>query len=211
MDLRGKVPPLGESEVFDACRALYEASAENFILPPLLRDVEKLSSGLGRAYVLPAMTKRIRFCIEFDRAFAEASMLPLPKIPLLFSGGVLYLNTGESERELCGDDLFSLISAFLLGVKAPIAIEKDSVFPYYKILLQLSSTYFVECGELLDQGADLTADVICHFVSLSLYNKSKDFFRSSQEGLAIWSARAAQELFGVPRPSSEVLWPLADQ
>ncbi|HYA80776.1 MAG TPA: hypothetical protein VED87_07600, partial [Methylocystis sp.] len=167
--------------------------------------------GSGRAYVLPAKAKRIRFCIEFDRAFAETSMLPPPKIPLLFSGRVLDPSFGGAEHELSKDELFALISAFLLGVKAPIAIEKDSVFPYYKILLQLSSTYFVECGELLDQGADLTAEVICHFVSLSLYNKSSDFFRSREEGLAIWIARAAQELFGAHRPSPEALWPYANR
>jgi len=202
------VPPLGEDEVFEACRALYEAAAEDFILPPLLRDVEKLSTSSGRTYLVQTKAKRIRFCIEFDRAFAETSRFPLTRLPLLFSGRVIGLNAGDSDSDLCDNELYALISAFFLGVKAPIITEKDSVFPYYKILLQLSSTFFVECGEFLDQGADLTADMICHRVSMSLYNKSKDFFRNSREGLAVWNMRATQELFGSPRPLPEVLWPI---
>ena len=209
-DFSVSAPPLGEAEVFEVCRALYDASAEDFILPPLLRSAERLSRVSGRTYVVEEKFKRIRFCIEFDRDFVETSKFPLAKIPITFSGRVFYLEIGGLERELYDNELYAFISAFILGAKAPIIVEKYSVFPYYKITLQLSSTFFVECGEMLDQGADLRADMVCDRVSMSLYNKSKHFFQNSHQGLAVWSARAAQELFGAPRPSAEALWPIAE-
>jgi len=208
--LKANAPPLGEAEVFAACRALYDAAAEDFILPPFLGDLESLSTISSRNYVVQTEANRIRFCVEFDPTFTETGQFPLARIPLLFSGGVRQ-KTGQAERRLQDDELYSLISAFLLGVKTPMILERNIAFPYSRILLQLSSTAFLECGELLDQGADLMADMICRRVSISLYDKSRDFFQTSREGLGVWISRVGQELFGAPKPSSETLWPTAGQ
>jgi len=203
--MKANVPPLSRAEVFEACRALYDAAAEDFILPSLLRDIERFSTGLRRVYVVHTTSNRIRFCVELDKAFTETIQFPLARIPLLFYGTVNKTDHNDLERELHYEELRTLISALLLGVRLHILIKKDSMFPYYGISLQLSETLSVECGGLLD--TDLAADMICHQVSMSLCNKSKDFFLSQREGLAVWSSRVAQEFFDAPRPSPENLWP----
>ncbi|MGA8171110.1 MAG: hypothetical protein WB816_09835, partial [Methylocystis sp.] len=77
----------------------------------------------------------------------------------------------------------------------------------YNLRIQLSSTLFLECGELIDESDELSPEDICNQVSLDLYGKSCDFFGSPQDGLTVWRVRVAQELFGEPKLAPEVFWP----
>ncbi len=202
---------LGQTEVFEACRALYKMAGEDFMLPPLIRHVETIAASSSRVYHIQTKTNRVKFGIEFDQTYVDKSTFPLMRLPLLFKSSICALASGNLEVELDDAERAALIRAFLLGAKAPIVVEKSALAARYKILLQLSSTFFVDCGELIGEGSDLTSDVICGRVGMSVYDKSTDFFQSPQEGLAVWSARAAQELFGMPKPSAETFWPIVSQ
>ncbi len=202
---------LGQTEVFEACRALYKMAGEDFMLPPLIRHVETILASSSRAYHIQTKTNCVKFVVEFDQTYVDKSKFPLMKLPLLFKASVCGQVPGILEVELDNAERTALIRAFLLGTKAPIVVEKSVLAARYKILLQLSSTFFIDCGELINEGSDLTSDVICGRVGMSVYDKSTDFFQSPQEGLAVWSARAAQELFGMPKPSAETFWPIVSQ
>jgi len=202
---------LCQAEIFDACRAIYKMAGEDFMLPPLIRDVETIAASSSRVYYIQTKSNRLQFVVEFNKSYVYKNKFPLMKLPLLFKCRLCGLIPGNLEIDLDDAERAALIRAFLLGAKAPIVVEKNALAERYKILLQLSSTFFIECGELVDEGRDLTSDVICARVGMSLYDKSKDFFGSRREGLAVWSARAGQELFGRPRPSAEFFWPFVSQ
>jgi hypothetical protein len=209
--LRTSMSTLDQTEVFEACRALYKMAGEDFMLPPLVRHIEIITESSSQVYYIQTRTNLVKFVVEFDQTYVNKSKFPLKKFPLLFRSIICGQASGTSEVELGDAERAALIRAFLLGAKAPIVVEKSALAARYKILLQLSSTFFLDCGELIDEGSDLTSDVICGRVGMSLYDKSKDFFQSPQEGLAVWSARAAQELFGMPKPSAETFWPVVSQ
>jgi hypothetical protein len=202
---------LGQTEVFEACRALYNMAGEDFMLRPLIRHVETIPASASQVYYIQTKTNRVKFVVEFDKTYVSESEFPLTRIPLLFKSGICSQSSEDLEVKLADAEHAALIRAFLLGVKAPIVVEKSALATRYKVIIQLSSTFFVDCGELIDEGIDLTSDVICDHVGMSLYDKSKDFFESPAEGLAVWSARAAQELFGTPKPSAETYWPIVSQ
>jgi hypothetical protein len=173
--------------------------------------VETIPASASQVYYIQTKTNRVKFVVEFDKTYVSESEFPLTKIPLLFKSGICSQSSEDLEVKLADAEHAALIRAFLLGVKAPIVVEKSALATRYKVIIQLSSTFFVDCGELIDEGIDLTSDVICDHVGMSLYDKSKDFFQSPGEGLAVWSARAAQELFGTPKPSAETYWPIVSQ
>ena len=79
------------------------------------------------------------------------------------------------------------------------------------MFLQVSATFFLECGELKDEGADLTLQSVCNHVSRALIAKSETFFANQEDGLEVWRARVSQELFGDPRPPAEFFWPHGHQ
>jgi hypothetical protein len=209
--LRASMSTLGQTEIFEACRALYKMAGEDFMLRPLIRHVEIIPASSSQVYYIQTKTNRVKFVVDFDKTYVDESTFPLMKLPLLFKASICGQSTGTLEVELDDTERTALIRAFLLGVKAPIVVEKSARAERYKVLLQLSSTFFVDCGELIDDDGDLTSDVICDRVGMTLYDKSKDFFQSPREGLAVWSARAAQELFGTPKPSAEAFWPIVSQ
>ena len=202
---------LGQTEVFEACRALYNMAAEDFMLRPLIRHVAIIPASASQVYYIQTKTNRVKFVVEFDKTYVSETEFPLTRIPLLFKSGICGQASENLEVKLDDAEHAALIRAFLLGVKAPIVVEKSALATRYKVIIQLSSTFFVDCGQLIDEGADLTSNAICDQVGMCLYDKSKDFFQSPQEGLAVWSARAAQELFGTPKPSAESYWPIVSQ
>jgi hypothetical protein len=196
---------LNRDELFAACRTLYNMAEGHFILPPLLRDVETLEIRDDKCYTLTA-GRRLRFLVKFDKSYAKCADFPLDRLPLRFE--IQFCDQESKDTPCLGDaDRKALIRAFLLGAKVPIIAKKSRIAEVYKMLLQVSETFFLECGELKDEGADLTLQSVCDHVSRALIAKSETFFANQEDGLEVWRARVSQELFGDPRPPAEFFWP----
>jgi len=200
---------LDRSELFEACRVIYKMAADNYMLPPLIREARSPEAKSSYTYYSLTESKCVRFVVEFDKAYVDENKLPLGRLPLRFRCELCDLDFTDAPIELDDDERTELIRAFLLGARAPIIVEKNAAATRYRLCIQLSSTFFVECGELVDEGGSLTSEAICLRVGFGLYDKSKEFFGARQDGLMVWVTRAAQELFGDPMPLAEELWPVA--
>ncbi len=198
---------LSREELFEACRAIYKTAGDNFMLPPLIRDVESPEENPKHTYYSLTDAQCIRFIIELDEAYVGGNKFPLKKFPLRFRCELCDLDFQESPVELGEIETRALIRAFFLGVKVQIIVNENRLAKNYKLRIQLSSTLFVECGELIDEDDELSPEAICNQVSLDLYSKSSDFFGSPQDGIMVWRVRVAQELFGELKPAPEVFWP----
>ena len=198
---------LGREELFEACRAIYRTAGDNFMLPPLIRDAENPEEHPKHTYYSLTDAECIRFIIELDEAYLGGNKFPLKKFPLRFRCELCDLDFQEPPIELGEIETRALIRAFFLGVKVQINASENRHTKKYNLRIQLSSTLFVECGELIDEDDELTPEAICNQVSLDLYSKSSDFFGSPQDGITVWRVRVAQELFGELKPAPEVFWP----
>jgi hypothetical protein len=198
---------LGREELFEACRAIYRTAGDNFMLPPLIRDVESLEEYPKHTYYSLTDAECIRFIIELDEACVSGNKFPLKKFPLRFRCELCDLDFQEPPIKLGEIETRALIRAFFLGVKVQINASENRHTKKYNLRIQLSSTLFVDCGELIDEDDELTPEAICNQVSLDLYSKSSDFFGSPQDGITVWRVRVAQELFGELKPAPEVFWP----
>ncbi len=198
---------LGREELFEACRAIYRTAGDNFMLPPLIRDVESPEEHPKHTYYSLTDAECIRFVIELDEAYVGDNKFPLKKFPLRFRCELCDLDFQEPPIELGEIETRALIRAFFLGVKVQIVANENRDTKTYNLRIQLSSTLFVDCGELIDKDDELTPEAICNQVSLDLYSKSSDFFGGPQDGITVWRVRVAQELFGELKPAPEVFWP----
>ena len=198
---------LGREELFEACRAIYRTAGDNFMLPPLIRDAENPEEHPKHTYYSLTEAECIQFIIELDEAYVGGNKFPLKKFPLRFTCELCDLDFQEPPIELGEIETRALIRAFFLGVKVQINASENRHTNKYNLRIQLSSTLFVDCGELIDKDDELTPEDICNQVSLDLYSKSSDFFGSPQDGITVWRVRVAQELFGELKPAPEVFWP----
>ena len=180
---------LGREELFEACRAIYKTAGDNFMLPPLIRDVESPEEHQKHTYYSLTDAECIRFIIELDEAYVGGNKFPLKKFPLRFRCELCDLDFQEPPIELGEIETRALIRAFFLGVKVQINASENRHTKKYNLRIQLSSTLFVECGELIDEDDELTPEAICNQVSLDLYSKSSDFF---------WNS--ARRNYGLARP-----------
>ena len=198
---------LGREELFEACRAIYKTAGDNFMLPPLIRDVKSPEEHQKHTYYSLTDAECIRFIIELDEAYVGGNKFPLKKFPLRFRCELCDLDFQEPPIELGDIETRALIRAFFLGVKVQINASENRHAKKYNLRIKLSSTLFVECGELIDEDDELTPEAICNQVSIDLYSKSSDFFGTPQDGITVWRVRVAQELFGELKPAPEVFWP----
>lgn len=196
---------LNRDELIMACAKLYDASQENYMLPPLTRGAADESE---TSFTYQCLSKDIclKFSVVFDDDYVQRHKFPLAKLPLKFKAQICDRELKDLPIKVDEKEKSALIYAFLLGVRAPIALEEEEGQSGFTLSIQLSPTFFVRWRESFDIDANATADDICRKVGLSLYEKSKDFFLSEADGVAVWSVRAAQELLGVPKPSGEGLW-----
>jgi hypothetical protein len=204
---RMNMSTLSREELFDACRAIYRTAGDNFMLPPLIRDVESPEENPRHTYYSLTDAECIRFIVELDEAHVGDNKFPLKKLPLRFRCELCDLDFREPPIALGEIETRALIRAFFLGVKVQIIANENRRTKNYNLRIQLSSTLFVECGELMDEDDGLTPETICNQVGLNLYSKSSDFFGSPQDGITVWRVRVAQELFGELKPAPEVFWP----
>jgi hypothetical protein len=198
---------LSREELFDACRAIYRTAGDNFMLPPLIRDVESPEENPKHTYYSLTEAECVRFIIELDEAYVGDNKFPLKKFPLRFRCELCDLEFQNPPIELGEIETRALMRAFFLGVKLQIIAAENKRTKHYNLRIQLSPTLFLECGELIDEDDELTPEGICNQVSLDLYSKSSDFFGSPQDGITVWRIRVAQELFGELKPAPEVFWP----
>ncbi len=198
---------LSREELFEACRTIYTKAGDDFMLPPLIRDIESPEAKSKHTYYSLTETECVRFSVEFDEAYVDDNKFPLKKFPLRFKCELCDLDFQAAPLEFGEAESRALIRAFILGAKLQIIAIENPVTRKYSFRVQLSSTLFVECGELIEEGDDLTSESVCNQVSLGLYDKSRDFFGSLQDGMTVWRVRVAQELFGEPKPEPEIFWP----
>lgn len=196
---------LSREELIMACAKLYDMSQENYMLPPLTRGAAEESE---TSFTYQCLSKEIclKFTVVFDDDYVQRHKFPLSKLPLQFRAQVCDRELKDIPVKLDEKEKSVLIYAFLLGVKAPIVLEEEDGQSEYTLSIQLSPTFFVRWRQRIDIDPNATAADICRQVGLSLYEKSKDFFLGPADGVAVWSVRAAQELLGAPKPSSEALW-----
>jgi hypothetical protein len=192
---------LSRAELLEACRGLYAAAAKNFILPPLIRDAGS-DEELSHSYSCALETGDVVFKVAFDHGYAEQVKPPWARLPLRFSCFFYEPESEASPTELTKEEYFELLRAFFLGVKAPIHVERKGVTESYGLSIQLTSAFFVECGELPGYDPGLCASALCCNVALGLYQRSSEFFSTQSEALAVWTTRAAQELFDEPKPQN---------
>jgi hypothetical protein len=198
---------LDREDLIEACRELYQTAAGDFMLPPLLRDVTDIEAESKHTYYALTKSRCVRFTVEFDKAYVDANSFPLSRLPLNFKCELCDLDFEETPVALSESESLALIRAFFLGAKAPINVELNPLTRRIKLSIQLSSSFFVDCGYLSWEDCNLSPKAISQKVSRSLYEKSKDFFSSADDGLNVWTARAAQEFFDEAKPPAEAYWP----
>ncbi len=199
------MPELDRETLSAACRAIYNMAHDKFILPPVLGSASSEARPGGPAYRCAVEDVRFSLSVGLAAPSAQGAVIARSNLPLEFRIEARRAD-GDAVR-LSDFDRFQLIQAFLLGVKAPIEAQKRQADSHYKIFLQMSEKFFVYCGELIDRNDDAPAEYICESVGIGLYERSQNFFSSREDGVAVWSARVAQELFGDPKPAAEILWP----
>jgi hypothetical protein len=186
----------------DACRAFYELAAESYVLPPLTREAgvapDRPSHVLTWDGGHHAITLKATLHKNDDLAPSSGpSRLPLRVTFELADAVGQPCDLAECDRQ-------ALLRAFFLGAKAPISIDcgKDN---RYRISIQLSSTYFVACGQLPESA--VSPYEICRAVGERLSARTTDFFADDAVAQAIWTTRAGQYLLDEPRPSADTFWP----
>jgi hypothetical protein len=195
--------------LLEACREIYLIAADDFMLPPLLRDVTDFQTRARRTYYVPTSDdKCVSFSVELDTPWLDENGFPLTRLPLIFNCGICDIEP-ERRATLPLDDAErrALVRAFFLGVKMPVNAELIAQTTRIQFSAQLSASFFVDCGELGKDDCALEPEAICSRVSAALYEKSREFFDNPQEGLAVWGMRARQELLGDQPPAPEDLWP----
>jgi hypothetical protein len=201
---------IAREHLLDACRTIYRVAQADFMLPPLIRDAATLEAKSGRTVCTATVAHSIRLEAELDWLYIGIAKFPLTRLPLRFKIE-LHDRTARNALELTEAERRELMKAFLLGANAPILVERTRLTEIYKVYIQFSSTYFLECGNLSFEGRNVTCQTVCDEVGHCLYEATKEFFANSQDGVEAWSARAAQDLFGDPRPTSWSFWPLPPQ
>ena len=147
--------------------------------------------------------------MTLDSDYADRNVLTAPaRLPLRFHSE-MHDATGAGV-ELAARDQYELVRAFLLGAKLPLSVDLIDDGPRQRLSLQLASRYSFDCGELIDPSTQPVCKDICVIVSEAIFVRSHHFFADPQNGLAVWHLRAAQELFGDPRPAPETFWPIAE-
>ncbi len=198
---------LDREDLSDVCRQIYKTAENDFVLPPLLRDANALGQGPKHTYFGLTKNDCVRFIVELDEAYLNRSSFPLSRLPLKFRCELCDLDFKETPVQLSQSESRELIRAFFLGVKTPINAELNPLTRGIKFSIQLSSSFFVEFAELPAENHKLAPEAICRWVSGSLYEKSQEFFGGAQDGMAVWTARTTQELFGEPKPLPDTYWP----
>jgi hypothetical protein len=186
-----------------ACRDLYRMARSSFILPPMIRQAASPESGNPRYTYVMQYAGGLRFAAEFDRSYVENAELPLDRLPLRF-----VFETLEPGARLRDMERAALIRAFLLGVRMPISIRPLGAG--VGIFLQLSETYFFDCGRV---PLDLERDASSFYDRLAseLLAKSEALFVDARDGLALWRSRVEQQFLNRPSPDGECYWPDADE
>jgi len=193
---------LSRRELLEACRDIYEAAGEDFILPPLIRTAA--AGPAAHVFYSLSDTQCIRLTVGFDKAYVDENRFPLPRLPLRFVAELCDLDFEQTPTLLCDEDRAELIRAFFLGAQTPIFCERSPLAPAFSLRLKLSSAFFVECGELENSDDDPTLESICARIGGRLTEKCAGFLASDSD---VWARRAAQELFGVDKPDADQLWP----
>lgn len=182
-----------------ACRDLYQLVGRNFILPPMIRRAERSDAGNPRYCYTIGFAGGLRFIVEFDRAYVEGADLPMDRLPLRFAFELL-----EPDALLQDGARAALIRAFLLGVRMPITVSRSGAG--LAVSLQLSETYFFDCGEVaLEAGVSHSA--IRMRIASELFLKSEALFADPGEGYEFWRTRVEQQLLDRPTPEADVFWP----
>ena len=199
-------PALDQESLNSACRALYDRAGEDFTLPPRA-EADDAGAQPGHAsaihiYDCPAGDCDISFLVALD----EARVGRDAAIPLEFKAELRCAQDQTRVVEVDGRIRFELIRAFLLGVKAPMFARRLEGALGYRLSIQLSSTFFVDCGDLDVAGVDAPGQV-CDLVAEQVYSRTKDLFMGPAQGHAVWRQRAAQDLFGEAKPAADVFWP----
>ena len=198
---------LNQKVLFTACRAIYDLAGANYVLPPLLRGAESPETQPSYCYNCLVWKNELCFSVALDETYADRNALVHSRLPLKFHVELREAQFPNAAVELSEAEEYALIRAFFLGVKLPIAATKTDEESPYKLSVQLSSTFFVDCGELDDECRDCLPKVICDDVGRKIYARSNEFFAVRQQGIDVWSLRAAQGLFGEAKPPAEALWP----
>ena len=201
------VAELNQEMLFATCRAIYEMAGENYVLPPLIRDAGSLETQPSYMYSCPVGKDELHFLVALDEAYADRNALAYSRLPLKFQVELRDTKLHNPAVEISGSEKYELIRAFLLGAKIPILAEKINEEPKYKLSIQISSRFFVDCRELSTEHGGCFSKVICDNVGRKIYERSREFFADQQQGLAVWSLRAAQGLFGEAKPVPEAFWP----
>jgi len=198
---------LDREALFSACRAIYDMAEENYVLSPLIRKARTFDSQSKHVYDYIVETAELYFIVALDEKYRDAN-ISLSKFPLRIQIGLRDRHSRKSSEQLGAHEKYALMRAFFLGVRAPIMAEKKSRSSTYKVSIQLASNFYLDCGEISAPANDTFSEDICNNVGREIYKRSEEFFESSQEGIVVWSTRAAQDLLGEPKPRPEFFWPL---
>ena len=201
------VAELNQKVLFTACRAIYDLAGANYVLPPLIRDAGSPETQPSYKYNCHLGENELCFSVALDETYANRNALVHSRLPLKFHLELREAQFPHDAIELSDADGYELIRAFFLGVKLPIVATKTGEHAPYKLSVQLSSTFFVDCGELGEECRDWLPKLICDDVGQKIFARASEFFLSRQQGVAACSLRAAQSLFGEARPPAEALWP----
>jgi len=185
-----------------ACRALYRQAGADFILPDLLRAAD--GAPQDRELRMATAEGVVVFAVGLDRALANRNLHASGPLPLTIS---IKLEREGAQERLCRRQRDELVRAFFLGAMMPLTLEPVEAGRRFRLSIQLAPRYSCGCGEIeaaTDSREDLGASL-----GDALYQRTAHFFADANNGLAVWSIRAAQELFGDPRPAPEAFWPLA--
>lgn len=185
-----------------ACRALYRQAGADFILPDLLRAAD--GAPQDRELRMATAEGVVVFAVGLDRALANRNLHASGPLPLTIS---IKLEREGAQERLCRRQRDELVRAFFLGARMPLTLEPVDAGRRFRLSIQLAPRYACGCGEIeaaTDSREDLGASL-----GDALYQRTAHFFADANNGLAVWSIRAAQELFGDPRPAPEAFWPLA--
>jgi hypothetical protein len=185
-----------------ACRAIYDIAGDGYVLPPLTRQADEGHGSPSQTYHWRAGHHALAMSVMLDESGADQNISAVGRMPLRIVFDLWDARLGAVA--LVESDRYTLLRAFFLGAKAPISVDRGND-DCYRISIQLSSTYFAFCGVLPD--GNYTPEMICRTVGRHLYRNTAEFFSDQTTGIAIWTARAMQDLLGEPRPSAELFWP----
>lgn len=185
-----------------ACRELYQRAGETFILPDLIRAAE--GERPRRRLEIPTGEGVVVLIAEIDPAQTDRSHDPAAPLPLQIT--VHLEREGEALR-LCRRQRDEAVRAFLMGAKAPLSLEPVDQPGRFRLSLQLAPRYSCGCGEI--EAPVEGREQLARALADALYQRTAHFFADPHNGRAVWDIRAAQELFGDPKPAPEAFWPVA--